>query len=174
MIDFLMRIIIILINCFPGVGEGHMKLNHYTRSVYVVVLAAVLSAVAVANTRADPNPVINIELKEWHIHSDTDHVKAGPVTFRASNHGKEKHELVIVKTDLPLDKLPMRDGKVDEDEAGEFIGEIEEFSPDSTQEAMFDLKPGRYVMFCNIVEREDDGELESHYHEGMRIVFNVE
>lgn len=169
-----MRIIIILINCFTGVGEGHMKLNHYTRSIYVVMLAAALSTAAVANTRAGQSAVVNIELKEWHINSDTDHVKAGTVTFRASNHGKEKHELVIVKTDLPLDKLPMRDGKVNEDEAGEFIGEIEEFSPDSTQEARFDLKPGRYVLFCNIVEREDDGELESHYHEGMRFAFNVE
>jgi uncharacterized cupredoxin-like copper-binding protein len=150
-----------------------MKLNHYTRSLYVAGLVAALSTTAVANIRADQNAVVNIELKEWHIQSDTDHVKAGPVTFRASNHGKEQHELVIVKTDLPLDRLPMHDGKVDEDEAGKFIGEIEEFSPGSTQEVSFELKPGRYVLFCNIVEREDDGKLESHYHEGMRVAFDV-
>lgn len=123
--------------------------------------------------QAGDGQFINLELKEWYIRADVDHIKAGPVTFRATNHGKEEHELVIVKTDMSIDRLPMREGKVDEDGIGDVIGEIEEFSPRKTQEAMFNLEPGRYVLFCNIAEQEHS-KIESHYMEGMRIALTVE
>ena len=39
--------------------------------------------------------------------------------------------------------------------------------------AIFKLAPGRYILFCNIVEIEE-GEWESHFNEGMRTVLIVE
>jgi hypothetical protein len=38
---------------------------------------------------------------------------------------------------------------------------------------LLDLEPGSYVLICNIAEGEE-GELESHYEEGMRTAFIVE
>lgn len=153
-----------------------MKLDSYSVPVRIAMLAMGLSVVAFTNVRADlpeHNEVVNIVLKEWYISANVYHVKAGPVTFRASNLGKEKHELLIVKTDLSADKLPVYEGKVDEDMVGEMVGEIEEFSPNKTEEAVFNLAPGRYVLICNLAEREHD-TITSHYMKGMRILLTVE
>jgi hypothetical protein len=38
---------------------------------------------------------------------------------------------------------------------------------------MFDLKPGKYALICNLVEIEQ-GKLESHYQEGMRAAITVQ
>ena len=37
-----------------------------------------------------------------------------------------------------------------------------------------DLEAGDYVLLCNIVEEEEDGEVESHFAEGMHTTFTVE
>jgi hypothetical protein len=37
-----------------------------------------------------------------------------------------------------------------------------------------DLESGSYVLICNIVEKEEGGEVESHYQNGMRTEFTVE
>lgn len=155
-----------------------MRLDAKTISLFVMaLLVSGGSVIAFADDQTKMHTgkksELNIVLKEWRISSDKLVVKAGPVKFRVNNSGKEKHELVIVKTDLDIDKLPMREGKVDEDAAGELIGEIEEFSPDTVQEATFNLATGRYVLFCNIAE-EEHGKIESHFSEGMRIALTVE
>jgi len=54
----------------------------------------------------------------------------------------------------------------------ELIGEIEEFAVGDTETATFDLEAGNYVFICNLVE-EEEGGLESHYQEGMRVAFMV-
>lgn len=147
-----------------------MNFQGYLVSAPMAVLAASLSMTAFADDQA----VVNVILKEWHISSDAKHVKSGPVTFKVSNKGEEEHEIVFIKTDLAPDMFPVHDGKVIEDQVGDVIGEIEDFLPDTAQEITFDLTPGHYVLFCNIVEQEEDGEIESHYHEGMRVALSVE
>jgi hypothetical protein len=37
----------------------------------------------------------------------------------------------------------------------------------------FDLEPGDYVLFCNLVH-EEEGEIENHFQLGMRTEFTVE
>lgn len=116
---------------------------------------------------------VKVVLKEWRIDLGKQGAKAGPVTFRVNNLGDEDHELVIIKTDLHHKALPVSHGKVIETEAGELIGEIEEFPSSEVREATFMLSPGNYALFCNMVEKEEDGRLESHYQEGMRVPFTV-
>jgi uncharacterized cupredoxin-like copper-binding protein len=59
-------------------------------------------------------------------------------------------------------KLPTEaNGDVDEeklDETAEEAGEIADVEPGDTKSEEFDLKPGKYVMFCNI---------PGHYAQGM-------
>jgi hypothetical protein len=105
---------------------------------------------------ASAGSTVSVTLKEFEIVPDKDSVPAGSVTFRAKNIGPEDlHELVVVKTDLASNKLPTaEDGAADEKGAGvELIGEIEEFAVDGEEEITFDLKPGKYVLLCNIVLR---------------------
>ncbi len=117
---------------------------------------------------------IPVTLKEWTVVAEPATAPTGKVTFRARNDGSENHELVVVKGEDPAG-LPIKDGKVAEDDLpeGAFIGEIEGFSAGATCPGTFDLAAGKYVLFCNIVEEEEDGTLESHYQEGMHTAFTV-
>ncbi len=110
-------------------------------------------------------PTINVALKEWTLTPAAVKSEAGAVTFNVGNDGSKEHEFVILKTDTPADKLAVTQGKVDEDTAGESMGEIEEFDAGKTLSKTFDLAPGHYVFICNI---------EGHYVSGMHADFNVE
>lgn len=117
---------------------------------------------------------VGVTLAEWAVSPEVASVQAGEIYFLANNAGpNDEHELVIIRSDLPIDELPTDErGFVPEDEV-DFIGEIEAFSPGTQASGTFDLEPGRYILICNIVELED-GEWESHYRQGMRVEFTVE
>ncbi len=94
---------------------------------------------------------------------------AGEITFEVHNEGRGSHNLVIIRTDLAADALPFADVNnhfVDEEAAGEKIGEIEEFRGGGAMEVgSFTLTPGRYVLICN---------LSRHYEWGMFAELTVE
>lgn len=86
-------------------------------------------------------------------------VKAGKATISAPNEGKLEHELIIFKTDKSPTDLPKKSGSVDEDALQkELVGEIPDVLPGETKKATFNLKPGKYLMVCNI---------PGHYAAGM-------
>jgi uncharacterized cupredoxin-like copper-binding protein len=151
---------------------NNAHIRHLARLTGLIALA--LWATGCSTLITEPSPhVLNIVLDDGSISPDKRLVASGNVLFRAINTGSEVHELVIIKTDLPADSLPMQDSIVDEGRAGRVIGEIEEFPPGRTKEQVFELAPGRYVLFCNIIEEEDEGELESHYRSGMHAVLTA-
>lgn len=88
-------------------------------------------------------------------------VPAGPVTFTAKNTGTIKHEMVVLKTDTPVDQLTVTKGKVSEATS---VGEIGDVEPGKTASTTLDLKAGSYVLVCNI---------KDHYPLGMRVAFTV-
>jgi len=109
-----------------------------------------------------------VTLAEWSV-SAPDSASGGSVLVTAENAGLEVHELVIVRADSVDGWEQDGDGKVLEDQFadGDFIGEIEEFNGGTTESGTFELDAGTYVLFCNIVEEEPDGSVESHFNEGM-------
>jgi uncharacterized cupredoxin-like copper-binding protein len=109
---------------------------------------------------------VQAELGEYYIKLDRNSVPAGKVTFTVTNAGKMEHELIILKTDLAVDKLPAEKDdatRVDEDKVGN-SGEVEEIGPGKTKTGDFDLTAGRYVLICNKA---------GHYLAGQRIAFQV-
>jgi uncharacterized cupredoxin-like copper-binding protein len=100
-------------------------------------------------------------------------VPAGKVKFVATNSGTVIHELIVLKTKLPFDKLPVTDAgdpphrvstganKVDE---GKNIGETGDIGKGKTKSVTLKLKKGSYVLVCNIAQ---------HYGLGMRAAFTV-
>jgi uncharacterized cupredoxin-like copper-binding protein len=100
-------------------------------------------------------------------------VPAGKVKFVATNSGTVIHELIVLKTKLPFDKLPVADAgdpphrvstganKVDE---GKNIGETGDIGKGKTKSVTLKLKKGSYVLVCNIAQ---------HYGLGMRAAFTV-
>jgi hypothetical protein len=115
---------------------------------------------------------IPVSLKEWSITPETATAKAGVIEFSAKNDGGENHELVVVKASRS--DLTVVDGAVDEDALpkGAMIGEIESFAKGKTCGGHFKLDAGNYVLFCNIVEKEN-GQTVSHYLNGMVTNFTV-
>jgi uncharacterized cupredoxin-like copper-binding protein len=116
---------------------------------------------------------VDVTLKEFAIESSALTVNAGQIYFLVENAGPDDaHEFVVIRTDDEPDALPVEDGRVPEDNV-DIVDEIEPFTPGSSASITLDLEAGHYVFICNIAEIED-GELESHYEEGMRIAFTVE
>jgi hypothetical protein len=115
-----------------------------------------------------------LTLNEFTIKPSTQ-PKAGAVSIKAENAGKENHEVVIVKG-ASADALPKdADGGLDEDKLaqGDLIGEIEPFAGGKVCAGVFKLAAGKYVLLCNITETEPNGEKESHLKEGMHTEFIV-
>ena len=110
---------------------------------------------------------VYVTLSEWNVNIRPSAIPAGQVYFLVQNIGPvDPHELVVIRSDAALDGLPRVEGKVPEDQV-DFISEVEEFAPGTAASGVMNLTPGRYLLICNITEIEE-GELESHYEEGMR------
>jgi uncharacterized cupredoxin-like copper-binding protein len=89
-------------------------------------------------------------------------VKAGPTTITFKNQGTMEHEVIVLKTDTPADQLKVgANHEVSEDAS---VGEDSETKPGKTKSTTIDLKPGKYVLACNI---------ERHYEKGMFTAFTV-
>jgi uncharacterized cupredoxin-like copper-binding protein len=97
---------------------------------------------------------------------DTKSAKAGEVTFKVQNSSKEQvHEMLVLPA--PSDgKLPYdeKEAKFDEDKAGS-LGEVEELDPGKEGELTLNLKPGKYVLSCNVA---------NHFANGMWTTFTVD
>jgi uncharacterized cupredoxin-like copper-binding protein len=163
--------------------EGGAMVRHVRRQAAgITAVIAVLALVAGAcgdddgGEETGAGGAIAITLQEFAIIPSPAQAAAGDVTFDATNEGPDDvHEFVVFATDLAPEALPtVEDGSVDETGEGvELQGEIEDIAVGDTQSLTIDLAAGPYVLICNIVE-EEDGELESHYQEGMRVAFTVE
>ena len=81
-----------------------------------------------------------------------------------SNDGKLEHEFVVIKTNLAPGKLPLKGDEAKED-VGPSPGEIPpSVKPGKTKTLEVTLKPGKYVLICN---------LPGHYKAGQYTGLNV-
>ncbi|MQC17787.1 MAG: hypothetical protein DWG80_01780 [Chloroflexi bacterium] len=107
---------------------------------------------------------VTATLSEFVIELGTSSAPAGEITFDAENTGTLAHELVIVRSDLASDALPL-DGAVVDESAIDVIGEIPEFAAGAKDSGTFKLEAGTYIVFCNVA---------GHYQGGMHAAFTVE
>jgi plastocyanin len=110
-------------------------------------------------------PDLTIRMSEWLWEPSTTSVKAGDVVIEANNVGGAEHEVIVVAGSDPKAFATKADGSIDEeaiDEAAK-MGEIEHVATNSVKEGTFSLKPGTYVIMCNLV----DANGVAHYTKGM-------
>jgi uncharacterized cupredoxin-like copper-binding protein len=138
-------------------------------------LAIVLAALALAvpltvARRQEPTPSgtpVNVLLEDFRVRQGAAVVAPGTVSFRILNQGPTTHQLIVVRTDLDPDKLPLqRDGlTVNEDAPGiDLLDEVGGLDIDDRQTLVLELAPGHYVLYCN---------LEGHYLGGMHASLTV-
>ncbi|HEX3087938.1 MAG TPA: sulfocyanin-like copper-binding protein [Ilumatobacteraceae bacterium] len=162
-----------------------MRQSHFTARTMALVLA--LGAVAGCSSAAASTPTSGTEV---HV-SITDHTAvnlpmnfvidkstapAGDVTFVVKNDGTIAHELVVLQTDtasgqIPVDAAgdppaPVATGanKILEDNNVGETGEPDVAKGDTRTFTIKDMKPGHYVLVCN---------LAAHYQMGLRADFTV-
>ena len=98
--------------------------------------------------------------------TDLPSIKAGDVTFEVTNTSRDMiHEMIVMpmastEKEVPYNKEEMR---IDEDAAGA-IGEVSELDPGASGKLTLRLKPGTYMLVCN---------LPGHYVLGMWTHFEV-
>jgi uncharacterized cupredoxin-like copper-binding protein len=108
---------------------------------------------------------VDVTERDFHIGLSTASVQAGTVRLRIHNAGPDDHEL-IVAPGRP-GSLPLRpDGfTVSEERIGSSEpGSIGPQKPGGTESLVLTLKPGRYVLFCN---------MEGHFMAGMHTTLVV-
>jgi uncharacterized cupredoxin-like copper-binding protein len=137
------------------------------RWAWVLALGLVAVAIAVPLTvarRDEPTPrgtLQNVLLEDFEVRQEATVVPAGKVSFLIRNQGPTTHEVIVVRTDLAPDKLPLQSDGLTVDEEGDgikFLEEVEGLDIDDRETLILDLAPGRYVLYCN---------LEGHYLGGM-------
>ncbi len=143
----------------------HARYRGRAAALGLLVGAALLAAGVACGGGGNGGETVDVSLKEWTLTPSASTAPAGKVTFAATNDGAVQHELVIIKTDMPVDQLPVTNDTVDVAAAGDEIGEIERFDPGQTEEASFDLEAGTYALICNI---------PTHYAQGLRASFTVQ
>ena len=100
------------------------------------------------------------------ITTDLPSLPAGDITFEATNTSRDTiHEMIVIpiapgEKEVPYNKDEMR---IDEDAAGA-IGEVSELDPGDSGTLTLKLKPGKYMLVCNI---------PGHYILGIWTYFEV-
>jgi uncharacterized cupredoxin-like copper-binding protein len=130
-----------------------------------------LLAVAVVGCAAAEGPAadqhLDVALSDFAIVAERDVVAPGLTEFRAFNEGPTVHELIVVRTDLAPDALPLQDDgltAVEEAPGVEFVLADEGIDLGERGGFSAPLQVGRYVLYCN---------LEGHYLGGMRTGLDV-
>ena len=94
------------------------------------------------------------------VRTNVSSVKAGKVTFEVTNLSRSVvHEMIVVAVENPNAPLPYdyNAGQIPEKQV-KMLGETEEMQPNAEKTITLDLKPGAYLLICNV---------PGHYAAGM-------
>ena len=130
-----------------------------------------------AGTGADEGTSIDVDIGEFFVTPSEETAPEGTITSHVNTEGPDDiHELVVLKTDIEPDMLPLNaDGDADEEADGvEAVGEVEDIEAGDSADLELELEAAKYVLICNIAQVEPDGTIEHHYEEGMYAAFTVE
>ncbi|WP_395068099.1 plastocyanin/azurin family copper-binding protein [Paraburkholderia silvatlantica] len=113
------------------------------------ILASVI-ALGMTSHASWAEQTVNATLLSNSIELGTHNVKAGRITLEVKNAAGNnmEHELVVLKTDLADDALPVSKGEVLERRLNK-IGEVEDIAPGKSKRVSFKLAPGHYALICN-------------------------
>ena len=111
--------------------------------------------------------VMDMHMVNMGVKLSAEKVKAGTVTFQVTNDSKGTiHEMLVIPLKDGFDGPAINDKevKIDEETAGD-LGEVAELEPGKNGSLTLELKPGRYLLACNIA---------GHYMNGMWSLLTVE
>jgi uncharacterized cupredoxin-like copper-binding protein len=134
------------------------------RALAPLVIALVVAACGSGPAAAPEGSQIVVELSDYKVGVNVPSVKAGSVKFGVRNLAAMEHNFVVIKTDLPQDKLQLDGATAKVNEDGK-VGGITTIPAGRSASVTIDLTAGKYVFICN---------LAGHYQLGMHTGFTVE
>ena len=154
----------------------------------VALLTACAGSAVMSSNASPPRGPAEFQLTEWAIRQGSGELRAGRQTITATNAGHHTHELVIVAAPSAASLPTKADGSVDEAKLEAVkVGEIADVAAGKSTSKTFDLTPGTYVAFCNMVDSMNGratgggmmasapGSMGEHVHFalGMHVTFTV-
>jgi uncharacterized cupredoxin-like copper-binding protein len=144
-------------------------------TVLALLLACAVAAIVALETRpsgglAVPagSHVVHVDERDFGIHASQMTLPAGHYVFVDTNHGPSSHELVMWRTALPADRLPIRSSerRVNEDSPAltSVLDSGSSLNPGETRLLAATLDPGHYLIVCN---------LPGHFMAGMHVDITV-
>jgi hypothetical protein len=130
------------------------------------VLAAAAATLLFTGCGGDSDPDVEVSLTEWRIGVSPEVVRAGRVRLNAINEGSRPHEVVVLKSDLSPDLLPMQDDRVILEQLN-VVAKSDPLAASEKLEVSLDMSPGKYLLICSMRETPAEGLHLSHYQEGM-------
>jgi uncharacterized cupredoxin-like copper-binding protein len=100
---------------------------------------------------------VSAQLGDYTVHPNVTSVPAGKVTFNATNVGQVPHELMIERMPIKMDAPGQPNEKAAQ-------GMIDDMGPGQSGHMTLNLKPGSYMLFCNV---------PGHYQMGQHTMFKV-
>lgn len=147
-----------------------------TPAFAVVAAATLVASCDDESVEMSPVPAsetsVEVSLSDSEGSVDSERVAPGPLVFEVANAGARLHNLLVVRTELPPEKLPTAaDGSYLENGMGtSVVGELGDIAPGTTADLEVNLTQGNYVLLSNVFQ----GDLAaSDYAIGIRTAFTV-
>jgi hypothetical protein len=135
-----------------------------TLSVWFLVVLVAASCAGGRNVSPRGHRLV-VRERDFSITAPT-HVRAGRVLIVVRNDGPDDHELLVVRWGAGPVGLPIRpDGITINEEALRPVVALPPAAPGERRMVAVNLRPGRYVVFCNMA---------GHFMAGMHAVVEVE
>ena len=129
---------------------------HAALAVGVLVAAAGLAVAAASPAEtATSGKAVQVVLDEWRLTPAAGTLPAGKVTFVVRNDGSMVHQFVVLRNDRRASGLPLKAGKAVE--AGR-LGAITHIASGAAKQLTVTLRPGRYVLLCNLLGHYQAGQ----------------
>ena len=138
--------------------------KRWTVVAAVAVIVIVASACAAAPADTSEIPSLYVDVSDFKLVTDHPTIAAGHVVVGIRNHASMLHELVVIKTDLAPDQLPVDGATAKAKEDGK-VGELLNIAGGASRKLVLELTPGKYVLICNVA---------GHYQLGMRVGLEVQ
>jgi uncharacterized cupredoxin-like copper-binding protein len=124
----------------------------------VLVASAGLGLITSSPAGTATSGGVAVALAEWKVVPAPAAVRAGRVTLVARNNGTMAHELVVLRSTRAAARLPIRGGKAVE--TGR-VAKISNIASGVSKRVTLKLRPGRYVLICNLLGHYQAGQFSA-------------
>jgi hypothetical protein len=140
---------------------------------FALALCIVVAVTACGGGGGSSGGKVDVKLTDYDVIVSTASVSAGTVDFAIDNTGAFVHEILVVRSELAINKLPTTaDGRFDETSPQvKIVASVRHVTAGGTASLTKKLAAGGYFLICNLPA--EPGDTMSHFQHGMLAPFTV-